>query len=141
MKVEYIRSFLPGEGNNGEVACTYTLEEVPPFLRGASPSPGTSGAALNSSLTLLLEDLHSKVNPDSLDLTIDSKPAIVKGSFMPGFKGRIKDKLSGLEVYLDPDEDFKPFQTVTVGLEVWDRANIPNVLKTKYRFLTGDKHR
>jgi hypothetical protein len=138
IKVDYVRVFLPGDGENGEISHTYIIEQNLPQIR--SFKPRGRGVARNTNISFTIRDKSSGINISSLSVQINSQKAIENGEFQPGFSGQIAEKGSLYKILIDPDNDFDAYQTVNTTVQVSDSAIIPNNNTKIFSFKTGSMH-
>jgi hypothetical protein len=137
VQVDYVRAYLPGDGNNGEIAYTYTIEDIRPEVLNQDPPPDATGVSIITDISFDLEDEHTGINLNTVWVEIDSELAIQGGIFQTGFSGSITARRGGYHVVINPDENFNPFQIVPVLIQASDNANQPNWVYANYSFQTG----
>lgn len=63
----------------------YYGDTTAPAISNRSPASGSTGVALNASISLDATDSEAGTNPDSFNLNIGSTPSVINGVEQPGF--------------------------------------------------------
>ena len=129
------------EAHAAPLSYRFSTDDVaPPVITNYSPS--ISGTALPISDVAF--DIHDRngsgVLPDLLNVTIDSNPAIVLGSYQTGFTGSIIfdqiDGYDGYHVVINPDSDFILGNNISVEINVQDAYGLSS--SSNYSFYVDD---
>ena len=112
------------------------LDNVPPAISDAFPAPSSSNASHATSISFKVTDVGAGVDLTSVDVTVSSIPAIVNGSFGPGFSGTISPITDGYSITITPDSDIGYGKSVVVDVYAQDLAGIFNFISSSWSFST-----
>lgn len=108
----------------------FSVDTDPPVIDNRFPSPLSIDVALATNITFELTDEGSGVALPTLNVTIDSFPAIVGGVFQAGYTGSFTPITDGYLVTIDPGLNFLYGDSITVSVDVADLNPFPNIMPT-----------
>lgn len=114
----------------------FDLDDVPPQVSNQVPSPSSTNVLVSSSVSFDVTDPGSNVNTASIEVMIDSEPAVSGGIFQPGFSGTISAIPNGYTVVVTPDSLFGYNQPVNVDVYAEDLAGLANSVSVFWSFTT-----
>lgn len=137
VKVDYVRAYLPGDGPNGQIDHSYTIETASPEFCAVYPDIRSDRFPINTDIVVDFTDEHSGIDRASISMQIEKTLAIRNGNFQRGFKGSILPIENGFRVKINPDENLEPYSRVRVFYRASDKANHPNWIQGQYAFRTS----
>lgn len=140
----YLRvKFWDSEGKEGAFspagALSYVLHLVDataPVLVSSGPVQGETTVARTTPITLVIDDVESGIDEQTLNVFVGGVPAITDGVCQAGFACAIQVVGTQLEVEILPDDDFAYNKVVSVDIEVANTAANTQDLVTSITFTT-----
>lgn len=125
-------------GNFFETDFAFTTfdDQDPPQIVNLDPAPDETGVSIYSDINFDIIDGYD-VDLSRLDVHVDNIPAVLSGTFQPGFNGPssgITEIVDGYFVTVDPEDPFDYNQQVTVVIDGYDFSD--NHVHFEYYFYT-----
>lgn len=112
------------------------IDDSPPVVDSFFPAPGATNIPENTSITFNVTDIGGGVDLDSLDVSINSIPAISDGVFLTGFSGTITPISYGYTISITPDIVLAYNTQFTVAYYVQDLAVFFSYTSGSWSFTT-----
>lgn len=126
--------------NAGNTASSFwqfqILDDIAPSISNQAPAAGAIDIPISSSVSFHATDMQSGIDDESVQVTINSQPAIVDGVVQAGFTGSLAPILNGYHVTVTPTALFATLAPVSVSVDVADLAG--NTTSESWSFTTSD---
>lgn len=132
--------YVASNGGYENITVRMVVEEtdsLPPYLAFSSPQNGAVSAPRNGYLYVILDDLDSDVNQNTVTVVVDSDTIVTHGQDRTGGAVRFLQRDSGTGLIFMSPEAFEPNYEVVVTLRAEDTALPSHVYEGSFAYLTG----
>lgn len=109
-------------------------DDIPPVVDSLFPVPFSTGVQTDTVISLAVRDFGAGVDPLSINITVNSVPAIANGVFVTGYSGTILPITNGYSIVITPDDELPYNSGITVDYYVQDLATIFNSTSGSWSF-------